>query len=100
MGSTILIDGANNVISVSADGAVDLGDATNRYKTLFVDTLGDGAAAVVLGGTALTLADNKSITLGTGADATLLFDAANTVLATAGAAIFQTNGTAPDAFEP
>ena len=91
MGSTILLDGANDVISVSADSAVDLGDATNRYRTLFVDTLGDSAQAVAMAGSQLTFADNLELRFGTGSDADMYYDATNLVIdpRVAGAGVLQ-----------
>ena len=93
------IDGTTNLDAVDIDGAVQADgtitvgvDDTGYDVKLFGATSGKYVLWDQSGDT-LLFPDSPPITLGTGADATLQFNATNTVLATAGSLILQTNGT-------
>jgi len=80
MTTSIVIDGANDVISFGADGAVDLGSSTQRAQVVYTDTIGDGAQALIMAAAQLTFADNIEARFGTGNDADIYYNGTDLVI--------------------
>ena len=86
MATQIDIDAANDKIAAGADGAVSLGDTTNRFANVYTDNIGDTGQALNVPAT--TLSFNSAATIDTSGNNALTLDAGTAGIITGSGSVF------------